>query len=123
MTYTALSLHCWTRYDDRSFGRNMSLNSSKFELLLIGERPTIRGECDAANARDIEAWLGRLDTEPLEVDLSGVTFFDSSALRAFLNMRRCNRHLRLVNPSRTVRNVLDITGTTEYLVDGRDIFS
>ena len=101
----------------------MSLKSSKFELVVIGERPTIRGECDAANARDIEGWLGGLDAEPLEVDLSGVTFFDSSALRAFLNMRRRNRHLRLVNPSKSVQNVLDITGTSVYLIDGRDIFS
>ncbi len=92
--------------------------SSKFELLVIDQRPTIRGECDAATARNIEGWLDGLDAEPLEVDLSGVTFFDSSALRAFLNMRRCNRHLRLVNPSKTVRSVLEITGTTEYLVHG-----
>jgi anti-anti-sigma factor len=101
----------------------MGVESSKFEILVIGERPTIRGECDAAAARDIEGWLGGLDTEPLEVDLSGVTFFDSSALRAFLNIRRRNRHLRLVNPSEMVRNVLEITGTTEYLIGGRDIFS
>ena len=76
-----------------------------------------------ATARDIEVWLGELDANPLEVDLSGVTFFDSSALRAFLNLRRRNRHLRLVNPSKRVLKVLDITGTTEYLIHGRDNFS
>jgi len=101
----------------------MGLDTSKRELVMVGERPTIRGECDAATARDIAVWLGELDAKPLEVDLSGVTFFDSSALRTFLNMRRCNRHLRLVNPSKTVMNMLDITGTTEYLIHGRDIFS
>jgi anti-anti-sigma factor len=101
----------------------MSLTGSKIELVVEGERPTIRGKCDAASAREIEGWLGGLDAEPLEVDLSGVTFFDSSALRAFLNMRRRNRHLRLVNPSKSVQAVLDITGTSVYLIDGRDIFS
>jgi anti-anti-sigma factor len=101
----------------------MGLSVSKLELLMVGERPTIRGECDAATAGDIPGWLDDFDARPLEVDLSGVTFFDSSALRTFLNMRRRNRHLRLVNPSRIVLNVLDVTGTTEYLVHGRDIFS
>ena len=101
----------------------MGFNYSKLELVMVGERPTIRGECNAATAGDIAVWLGELDAKPLEVDLSGVTFFDSSALRAFLNMRRSNRHLRVVNPSKTVLNVLDTTGTTEYLIHGRDIFS
>ncbi len=59
-----------------------------FSLTLIDGRPTIRGDCDFAAARDIESWLATFDAQPLEVDLSGVTFFDSSALRAFLNVHR-----------------------------------
>jgi anti-anti-sigma regulatory factor len=54
-------------------------------------RPTIAGECDLLSASEIEAaWLATLDHQPLEVDLSEVTFCDSSALRAFLNLRRRN---------------------------------
>ena len=58
----------------------------------------------------------------IEVDVSGVTFFDSSALRAFLNIRRRNPNMRVVNPSKAVRKVLELTNTVEYLVEGQDLF-
>lgn len=89
-------------------------------LNIVDGRPTLRGECDLASAHDIEAWLATFDHQPLEVDLSGVTFFDSSALRAFLNIRRRNPHLRIINPSEPVRKVLEITDTAEYLINGKD---
>ena len=91
-----------------------------FSLTIIDGRPTIRGDCDIAAARDIEAWLATFDSQPLEVDVSGVTFFDSSALRAFLNAHRRNRDMRLVAPSEAVLKTLEITGTIGYLVDGCD---
>jgi len=94
-----------------------------FSLTIIDGRPTIRGDCDIAAARDIETWLATFDSQPLEVDLSGVTFFDSSALRAFLNVHRRNPHLLIVAPSEAVLTVLEITGTTDYFIRGRDIFS
>jgi anti-anti-sigma factor len=71
---------------------------------------------------DIEAWLATFDSQPLKVDLSGVTFFDSSALRAFLNIRRRNPNMRVVNPSKAVRKVLELTNTVEYLVESQDLF-
>ena len=80
-------------------------------------RPAIRGECEMSNAPAIEAWLAGFDGGPLDVDLSGVSFFDSAALRAVLNARRSNQHFRIVNPSHKVLRVLEITGTVEYLVD------
>ena len=101
----------------------MQLESDRNELLVIDGRPTIRGERDLANAREMEEWLTTFDTQPLEVDLSGITFFDSTALRALLNVRRRNHHLRVVNPSEVVANLLEVTGTVDYLVHGRDIFS
>ena len=91
-----------------------------FEMVIINGRPAIRGECDLSAVREIEAWLATFDARPLEVDLSGVTFFDSMALRAVLNARGRNPHLRVVNPSKAVRRVLEITGTTNYLVDDTD---
>src|SRR5438105_15813476 len=86
------------------------------QLVVVDGRPTIRGECDVASASEIEAWLATFDSRPLEVDLSGVTFIDSSGLKAFLNARRHNAGLRVVDPSRVVMRLLDITGTREYLV-------
>ena len=84
-------------------------------------RPALRGELDLLSVPALEAWLTRLDGQLVEIDMGGVTFFDSSALRTFLAVRRRNTHLRLVNPSKAVVKVLEITGTVDYLVHGRDI--
>jgi anti-sigma B factor antagonist/stage II sporulation protein AA (anti-sigma F factor antagonist) len=81
---------------------------------------TIRGELDLLCVPEIEGWLARFDGRRCEVDLSGVTFFDSSALRTFLNARRDNPNLVIVRPSRSVLQVLQITGTDSYLLGRRD---
>jgi anti-anti-sigma factor len=90
------------------------------ELVVIDGRPTIRGECDMAAAAEIDAWLATFGDEPISVDMSGVTFLDSSGLRALLNARRRNAGLRIVEASDAVVRVLAITSTHGYLVDGTD---
>jgi len=90
------------------------------EFSMVNGRPAVRGELDILSLPELEAWLAGLE-HLREIDLSGVTFFDSCALRAFLNQRRRNHHLRIVSPSATVLRVLEITGTVDYLVHGRDI--
>jgi anti-anti-sigma factor len=87
----------------------------------VDGRPALRGDLDLLNVPALEAWFERLDGQTAEIDLSAVTFFDSSALRAFLSMRRRHTELRVVNPSKAVLKVLEITGTTDYLVHGREI--
>lgn len=82
---------------------------------------TVRGELDLLSVPELEGWLARADGQRYEVDLSGVTFFDSCALRAFLNARRVNPKMVIVRPSKAVLNVLQITGTVDYLVGGRDV--
>ena len=74
-------------------------------------RAVIDGEIDISNASCIEDWLVDFGSMPLEVDLSGVTFFDSTALRSFLRVARRNASLRVVNPSPSVVRILDITDT------------
>ena len=88
------------------------------ELVIVDGRPTVRGECDLATAGDIEAWLDSFDAPMLEVDLSGVSFIDSSGLKAFLNARRRNANIRVVEPSAAVLRLLQITGTYRFLVEG-----
>ena len=85
------------------------------ELVVVDGRPTVRGECDLSGAAKIELWLLSFDGQLVEVDLSGVTFFDSTALRALLNVRRKKPTFHIVEPSRAVRRVLEITGTLEFL--------
>ena len=82
---------------------------------------TVRGELDLLSVPELEDWLARADGQRCEVDLSGVTFFDSCALRTFLNARRVNSNMVIVRPSKAVLNVLQITGTVDYLVGGRDV--
>ena len=84
-------------------------------------RPTLHGDLDLLSLPALEAFLDSLDDEQTEVDLSGITFFDSCGLRAFLNVRRRNTSFRIVNPSASVLKVLEITGTDDYLIHGRSV--
>lgn len=87
------------------------------ELLVVDGRPTVEGFCNASNADALEAWLATFDVEPIDIDLSHVTTFDSTALAILLTARRRNQFLRVVNPSPAVRAELEVTGNLEYLVD------
>jgi anti-anti-sigma factor len=82
----------------------------------------IVGEIDMATAPEVARAIdaGQDDARRVVVDLSEVTFLDSSALNALVH---CQRDLarkdiafRVVSPSdRAVRNVFDITHLTEPL--------
>ena len=87
------------------------MGSPIVDLLVIDGRPAVRGECDLASAQRIEQWLGTFDGDALEVDLSGVTFFDAAALHALLSVRRRKPHMRVVQPSKAVLRVLELTDT------------
>lgn len=68
---------------------------------------------NAAHVRDdIRAALTPT-TSQLDIDLSGMTFLDSSGLGALISlhksMRSQNGTVRLVNPSSTVRQILELT--------------
>src|SRR3981081_3520179 len=82
-----------------------------FSIAIVNGKPMVHGECDIASAAAIQA-RAAFDHPPLEVDLSGVTFFDSSALRAFLRVRRRNPRMVIINPSDCVLKVLEIAGVT-----------
>ena len=76
----------------------------------------LEGELDIATADDLSDVLRHAvaDTErdPLELDFSGVSFMDSSGLRALLEaagLRNGNGSLVILNPSTQVRRVLDIS--------------
>jgi len=80
------------------------------------------GELDLATVPQLEqevmTMLSR-DLRDVVIDLSGLTFIDSSALRLFLmlNQRAADDgwRLGLVNPSEQVRSVLSITGAEQSL--------
>jgi anti-anti-sigma factor len=85
-----------------------------------GRTLLVSGEIDLVTAPRFRAQLEALIAEahsPAFVDLSGVTFFDSSGLAALLAARRAAERtdvtLVLVNPSPLTERVLEITGVDE----------
>ena len=83
----------------------------------------VRGEIDAATAPALTADLGRAlatGSGPVEVDLSAVTFIDSSGLRALIIARHeaeaVGNTLRIVATSDVVSRLLEVTGLTETLM-------
>ena len=94
--------------------RQRDFDFADAEFDLADRRATIRGECDLCNARDIERWLSSFGDAPIDVDLSGVTFFGASALRALIAVASYNSHLRIVDASPVVRRVIDLTESRNY---------
>ena len=97
------------------------MSDRKLEFAITQGQPTIRGEIDLLSLPELESWLETLGRQHETVDLNDVTFFDSSALRMFLTVRRRSPNFRIVRPSKAVLRVLEITGTVDYLVHGREI--
>jgi anti-anti-sigma factor len=85
------------------------------EFIEDGGRVTIRGECDMSDAPAMKAWLRRIEN-PIALDLSGVTFLDSSFLHLLLQLKQKDERLQLVNPSAVVVRLLQMTGTYDFLV-------
>jgi anti-sigma B factor antagonist len=77
------------------------------------------GEYDISRAADLRHQLLDIDLRSpnLTADLSGVTFMDSSALRALLEVRTAIMNdggtLRLASVPPAIAVLLDITGTAE----------
>lgn len=82
-------------------------------------RLVVIGDLDVAGGARLERVLLDLDDagRVVQLDLSGVTFVDSTGLRSLLAASRRaqidGRRLRLVNPSQVVRRLLEITATAE----------
>jgi anti-anti-sigma factor len=77
--------------------------------------PRIAGELDLANSADLERFLNELGPQATAIDFSGVTFFDSTALRVLLRTLKDNPEIRIVNPSTRVARILEITQTEHLL--------
>ena len=99
------------------------------ELVVDHVVARVDGDLDLTNSRHLVDFLGRLSAlseYPVEVDLSGVDFIDSSGLHALLTTRRLllerDSTLTIVNPSPCARRLLELTGCTEiFTVVDRDV--
>ena len=85
-----------------------------------GIRLELRGELDVATAPSLETWLAEhrpLDA-PLRLEVSGLSFVDSSGLRALMAARRAavedaGQPPALVGCSEMLRKLLRMTGLAE----------
>lgn len=91
-----------------------------------GRTLVVRGDLDLATADDLRRELHAVIAEshsPAYVDLSGVTFFDSSSIAVLIDARRLapahRSELIIVSPSQACRRVFDILGLEDVL-DVRD---
>lgn len=83
----------------------------------------LSGELDPATApqldQEIERLLASGPVEHLVLDLSGLTFLDSSGLRVFVTARSAitdqGGELRLRAPSANTQRLLDVTGLGEII--------
>jgi anti-sigma B factor antagonist len=80
------------------------------------------GEVDASTCSKLDEMLFTLDgSQPAFVDLSAVTFMDSSGLRVLIAHHHARAdetcRLKIVNPSLTVRRLLEITGLEALCVE------
>lgn len=83
-----------------------------------GTSVVVTGEADADNCRELgEAILGNDVVGPVQVDLSELTFLDSSAVSELLRIHKLLGEqdvvMSIVTPSPAVHRVLEITGLLE----------
>ena len=76
------------------------------------------GEFDMGNKAELTRCLEQFDG-PVVLDLSDVTFFDSSAVGVLVvQHRRLGGDLALRNPHRNVRRVLEVVGIGDWIEPG-----
>ena len=92
--------------------------------LVNGEGPAVvklLGELDLSTVPELEACLAGFGADGADVrlDLSGLSFCDSSGISAMVTaakrVRKRGGHLSIASPQPAVRSVLEITGLLDYL--------
>lgn len=74
----------------------------------------LTGELDMTSEKALESWVSKIDlnTATITLDLSEVTFMDSTGLHWLIRLaRRCTVVVR--DPHPNVRHVLEVTGLDE----------
>jgi anti-anti-sigma factor len=95
-----------------------------FEAVTTGDVHvvTLRGELDVANAERVQRALEDADASSVVVDLSALTFIDSSGLTALVHAHNKltgrGRGFKLVGATGSVQRVFEITGLSRLLMEG-----
>jgi anti-anti-sigma factor len=80
-----------------------------------GNRLQLYGEFDRSEVDRFTEALIDVDGQAVDIDLAGVTFVDSGALRALMDERIAHACLRYLNPSEHLLRLAEITGLSEVL--------
>ena len=94
-----------------------------FAIELSEGRVMVSGELDNYSAPAMSESLLRLagaNPQPLELDLSAVTFMDAGGLRALLQLRRSLPMLSVVAVSPRIQRVLTVTDTCGLILGPDD---
>lgn len=75
----------------------------------------LRGELDVATARKLADGLSALEDSPVVIDLSGLTFIDSSGISVLVREYNRRGELVLTRPRRNVTRVLRIAGLESWV--------
>jgi anti-sigma B factor antagonist len=99
----------------------MSANTEWQPLAITIDRTLIAvsGELDIATAPELSDTLSRTDGEPVNLDLSRVSFIDPAGLRVLLTAKRDidarGGQLVIRNPSWEVQRIARLSGTADDL--------
>lgn len=113
--------------DDRENTCRLAVMGREADLLTVQESAdgwTVAGEIDASTAPALDEAIRHLPIGKgaVVLDLSGVSFIDSSGLRVLISLAgRANdegRSVVLRHPSPTVARLLEITGLAEMFGSG-----
>ena len=92
-----------------------------FNIEKCGDCLRVSGElddrCAAATAETVRRLAGVDPTAPFNLDLSDITFIDSTGLRELLRLRQRVPMLRIVAVNTRIQRRFEITGTAELLLD------
>jgi anti-anti-sigma factor len=81
----------------------------------------LSGELDMATAQGLSDWLVKIAGSDVVVDLTELTFMDSSGIKALVMARNRiveqGNDLFLTRPQPIVRRVLEITGLASWVFD------
>ncbi|HSM66544.1 MAG TPA: STAS domain-containing protein [Ilumatobacteraceae bacterium] len=88
-------------------GSRLSIESTDDELV-------VAGEIDAHSCNSLDAAIAETGGSHIRLELSGVTFIDSSGLRVLVDhhhrLAESGDRLAIVRPSRPVQRLLEIAG-------------
>jgi anti-sigma B factor antagonist len=81
------------------------------------DRIVLSGELDLDAAAALREAIAALDADVLTLDLSALTFLDSSGIAALLWLRRDHPSMRLVGITPRTRELFRVVGLEDVLVD------